>query len=427
MKSRRLDSEAVKAMDSPKLSDLIAPVYYGAHWDLKNGTNSEYFFAGGRGSAKSSFISLEIILGMTRDTDANAIVYRRVGNTLRESVLEQLQWAINILGFAGYWTTQLSPMEIRHRRTGQRILFRGADDPGKSKSIKIGRGYFKYLWFEEAAEFQGMEAIRTIKASAIRGHDGRAITFLSYNPPISARNWINAEVLKPKDGRVVHRSCYLDIPRVWLGSEFINEAEALKKSNERAYRHMYLGEVTGTGLNVFENITVRKIPDEEIKTFGATYCGLDFGWYPDPAHFVKLCYSPAKRTMWIYGEYRTVKTGNRDMYAVLKEKQLIKGWEEVIADSQDPKAISDLRSCGMNCVGATKGPGSVKTGIKWLQALDEIIIDPDRCPAAVKEFTEYEYEKDRDGKPVSVYPDKDNHAIDATRYATNRIWMRKGN
>lgn len=413
-------------MAEVRLSDLIAPAYFNVHHDIKNGKNNEYFFAGGRGSAKSSFISIEIILGMTADADANAIVYRRVGNTLRESVYEQLQWAINTLGLSAYWATQLSPMEIRHRRTGQRILFRGADDPGKSKSIKIGKGYFKYIWFEEAADFQGMEAVRTIKASAIRGHDGRAITFLSYNPPISAKNWINAEVLKPKDGRAVHRSTYLMIPREWLGSEFIAEAEALKKSNERAYRHMYLGEVTGTGLNVFENLKIREITDEEIKTFGATYCGLDFGWYPDPLHFVRVSYDPKRRRLWIYDEHRTVKTPDRDVYEHLKTVHGLKNWEEVIADSQEQKAINDYRSFGMNCIAATKGPGSVATGIKWLQTMTEIIIDPERCPAAAKEFSEYEYEKDRDGNPVAVYPDMDNHAIDATRYATNRIWMRKG-
>lgn len=413
-------------MSGPRLSDLIAPVYYGVHWDLKDGVNDEYFFAGGRGSAKSSFISLEIIQGMIRDPEANAIVYRRVGNTMRESVYEQILWAINMLGLSEWFKTQLSPMEIRHKRTGQRILFRGADDPGKSKSIKIGKGYFKYLWFEEAADFTGMEAIRTIKASAIRGHDGRAITFLSYNPPISASNWINSEVLKPKRGRVVHRSCYLDIPRAWLGDAFINEAEALKESNERAYRHMYLGEVTGTGLNVFENLQLRRITDEEINTFGATYCGLDFGWFPDPLHFVRVSYHPGSRRLWIYDEFTANKMPDRDVYAVLKEKHGLKAWEEVIADSQEQKAINDYRSFGMKCIGATKGPGSVAAGIKWLQTMKEIIIDPERCPAAAKEFSEYEYEKDREGKPVAVYPDKNNHSIDATRYATNRIWMRKG-
>lgn len=411
-----------------KISDIIAPTYYPVHAAIRCGMYDEYWMDGGRGSAKSSFVALEIILGMMRNPDANAIVYRKVGATLRESVFEQLLWAIDKLGVAEYWETRVSPMKIQYKPTEQRILFRGLDDASKSKSIKMRKGYFGYLWFEEVAEMNSMEDIRTVKASINRGtpDEGRAITFYSYNPPKSASSWVNREAITPRKGRLRHHSCYLDIPAAWLGREFIREAEALKASNERAYRHMYLGEVTGTGANVFENLNIRRITAEEIQTFGATYAGMDFGWFPDPLHFVRVCYDSGSRRMWIYDEYRTVKTQNRDVYTELVEKHGLTSDEEVIADSQEQKSISDFKSYGMRCVGATKGPGSVRTGIKWLQALSEIIIDPVRCPAAAAEFAEYEYEKDKEGQPVAAYPDKNNHAIDATRYATNRIWLRKG-
>ena len=415
-------------MHNIKISDIIAPTYYPVHASIRCGMYDEYWMDGGRGSAKSSFVALEIIFGMMRNLDANAIVYRKVGATLRESVFEQLLWAIDKLGVSEYWRARVSPMEIRYKPTGQRILFRGLDDASKSKSLKVHKGYFGYLWFEELAEMNSMEDIRTVKASINRGtpDEGRAITFYSYNPPKSASSWVNREAITPRNGRLRHHSCYLDIPAAWLGREFIHEAEALKASNERAYRHMYLGEVTGTGANVFENLTIRRITEEEIRTFGATYAGMDFGWFPDPLHFVRVCYDAGSRRMWIYDEYRTVKTQNRDVYTELVEKHGLTGDEEVIADSQEQKSISDFKSYGMRCIGATKGPGSVRTGIKWLQALNEIIIDPVRCPAAAAEFAEYEYEKDREGKPVAAYPDKNNHSIDATRYATNRIWLRKG-
>ena len=415
-------------MAEVKISDIIAPTYYPVHAAIRCGMYDEYWLDGGRGSAKSSFVALEIILGMMRNPDANAIVYRKVGATLRESVFEQLLWAIDKLGVAEYWETRVSPIKIQYKPTKQRILFRGLDDASKSKSIKMRKGYFGYLWFEEVAEMNGMEDIRTVKASINRGtpDEGRAITFYSYNPPKSASSWVNREAITPRKGRLRHHSCYLDIPAAWLGSGFIREAEALKASNERAYRHMYLGEVTGTGANVFENLNIRQITAEEIQTFGATYAGMDFGWFPDPLHFVRVCYDSGSRRMWIYDEYRTVKTQNRDVYTELVEKHGLTSDEEVIADSQEQKSISDFKSYGMRCVGATKGPGSVRTGIKWLQALSEIIIDPVRCPAAAAEFVEYEYEKDKEGQPVAAYPDKNNHAIDATRYATNRIWLRKG-
>lgn len=414
--------------DGVRLSALIAEPFRAVHADVKRRGHAEYWLMGGRGSTKSSFISIEIILGMITSPGANALIYRRVKDTLRESVYEQMVWAIDMLGLRELFRLRVSPMEIRYMPTGQRILFRGADDPGKSKSIKLSEGYFGFLWFEELSEFRGMQDVRTIKASVLRGlpEGARSVTFYSYNPPISARNWVNEEANRPRDGRLVHASDYRGVPRAWLGEDFVAEAEALRASNERAYRHMYLGEVTGTGGNVFENLTLREITDDEIGSFGATYAGLDFGWYPDPLHFVRCAYDPARRKLYIYDEYRTVRTGNPDAYRILKQQHRLGDAEEVIADSAEMKSINDMRSYGMRCVAATKGPGSVRASMRWLQALTEIVIDPARCPEAAREFAQYEYERTRDGEFVDVYPDADNHAIDAVRYALNRVWMRAG-
>lgn len=415
-------------MADVQLSKLIAPTFHDLHVDIRNREHREYWLMGGRGSTKSSFIAIEIILGMMKTPDANAIVYRKVGNTLRESVFEQLLWAVDVLGVNAYWRQRISPMELQYKPTGQRILFRGLDDASKSKSIKLRKGYFAYLWFEEAAEMHGMEDIRTVKASINRGtpQEGKSTTFYSYNPPISARNWVNKEALKEVPGRRKHKSCYLDVPAEWLGAEFIAEAEALKESNERAYRHMYLGEVTGTGGNVFENVTLKEITEEDIRQRSNLYSGIDWGWFPDPFHFTRCSYDAAQMRLWIWDEYRTVRTSDMDVFQYLaKEKNLTAG-EEVIADSADNKAINNMRAYGMRCVGAMKGPGSVRAGTKWLQSLKEIIIDSRRCPKTAEEFVGYEYEQNRDGEFVDTYPDKNNHAIDAVRYATNRIWMRAG-
>lgn len=403
---------------------MIAPVFHPVWTDVRLHGHDEYWLKGGRGSTKSSFISLAITTGLVKDPQANAIIYRKVAATLRESVYEQMVWAIDTLGLRPWFRFRLSPMEIRYKG-GQRILFRGADDPSKSKSIKLARGYFKYLWFEELSEFGGMDDVRTIKASVLRGGEG-AVTFYSYNPPVSARNWVNREALAARAGRLVHNSCYLDVDPAWLGPDFIAEANALRATNERAWRHMYLGEATGTGLNVFENVTLREVTDEEIKTFGHTYAGLDWGWYPDPLHFARCAYDARTRVLTVYDEYRTSKTGNRDVYNYLTAKKGLTRGEEVIADSAEQKSISDMRAYGMRCVGASKGPGSVRASMRWLQALARIVIDPARCPCAAKEFAEYEYEKDREGQPVDAYPDRDNHAIDAVRYAMNREWLRGG-
>ena len=414
--------------DGVRLSALIAEPFRAVHADVKRRGHAEYWLMGGRGSTKSSFISIEIILGIITTPGSNAMIYRRVKDTLRESVYEQMVWAIDMLGLRELFRLRVSPMEIRYLPTGQRILFRGADDPGKSKSIKLSEGYFGYLWFEELSEFRGMQDVRTIKASVLRGlpAGARSVTFYSYNPPISARNWVNEEANRPKDGRLVHASDYRSVPIAWLGEDFIAEAEALRASNERAYRHMYLGEVTGTGGNVFDNLSLRAISDAEIGSFGATYAGLDFGWFPDPLHFARCAYDPARRRLYIYDEYRTVRTSNADAYRMLVEKKQLTSAEEVIADSAEMKSVNDMRSYGMRCVAATKGPGSVRASMRWLQALNEIVIDPARCPEAAREFAQYEYERTRDGEFVDAYPDADNHAIDAVRYALNRVWMRAG-
>ena len=214
-----------------RLSELTAPVFYEVHRDIRAHGHREYMLRGGRGSGKSSFLSLEILWGMLKTPGANAIVYRKVAATLRESVYEQMLWAIERLGIGDFFEMRLSPPEIIYRPTGQRILFRGADDPGKSKSIKCAKGWFGYLWFEEISEFSGMTDVRTIKASVLRGGEG--ITLYSYNPPESASNWINAETIAPRPDRMIHESSYLDMPPEWLGESFIAEAEALRAANAR--------------------------------------------------------------------------------------------------------------------------------------------------------------------------------------------------
>lgn len=405
--------------------DSMARTFWDLYDDLKRDGHAEYWLKGGRGSTKSSFISLVIVRGLLADPNANAIIYRKVGNTIKDSVYSQMLWAIDQLQLAPWFQAKVSPFELIYKPTGQRVLFRGADDPLKSKSIKLQHGYFRYLWFEELSEFRGMEDIRTIKQSVFRGVD-RGVTLYSYNPPKSAQNWVNTEALKSVTGRLVHHSTYLDVPKEWLKEAFISEAERLAQSNERAYRNEYMGEVTGTGGTVFDNLVLREISADEIGGFGAVYAGMDFGWFPDPLHFVRCAYDPARRRLCIFDEYRTVKTSNADVYRILTEQKQLTAAEEVIADSAEMKSVNDMRSYGMRCVAATKGPGSVRASMRWLQALNEIVIDPERCPEAAKEFSQYEYERTRDGEFVDAYPDANNHAIDAVRYALNRVWLRAG-
>lgn len=403
---------------------IIADVFKPISLDMARGQHSEYWLKGGRGSTKSSFLSIMIVLGLMDDSDANAIIYRRVGNTIKDSVYAQMVWAIDALHLGHAFRYKVSPLEIIRIKTGQRIIFRGADDPMKSKSIKLQRGYFKYLWFEELAEFRGMEDIRTIKQSVLRGADN-AFTFYSYNPPKSAQSWVNGEALKNIPSRMVHSSTYLDVPPEWLGAAFLHEAETLRQTNERAYLNEYMGEVTGTGGNVFENVQIRPITKEELSGLEYFYQGIDWGYFPDPFQWVRCGFDARNRKLFIFDEYRCYRSSNQAAYSAIKNK--LRPDEPLTADNAENKSIADFKEMGAHWIRpAIKGPGSVDYSMKWLAGLAEIVIDPERCPAAAKEFMQYEFEMNREGEYVSGYMDADNHAIDAVRYALVPIWKVRG-
>jgi PBSX family phage terminase large subunit len=406
-------------------ADVLAPNFLNVYRDLVDKNNTEYVLTGGRGSTKSSFASLALIYIMLNNPEVHVLALRQVAATLRDSVFAQLNWAIAELGLMDQFKSTTSPMEITRSLTGQKIFFRGADDPNKIKSIKPSFGYIGALWFEELDQFHGPESVRKIEQSAIRG-GSMAITFKTFNPPRTIGNWANKYILIPKPGQLVHRSNYLEVPIKWLGQPFVDEAAHLKNVNEPAYEHEYLGVVNGTGGMIFENVRLNEITDEEIAQFDRVTCGLDFGYYPDPAHFSKVHYDAARMTLYIFGEHRAWKRSNRAMYDEIIETKLLSVNDLMIADSAEPKSVADYREFGANCRGAEKGPESVKYSIKWLQGLRAIVIDPTRCPHTAEEFATYEYLRDKDDNFISSYPDKDNHAIDSVRYATNRTWQRRG-
>ena len=411
---------------SVQLSKLIAPPFYPVFWDIMEGKHDYYDLYGGRGSTKSSFISVMIILGMMQDPAANAAVFRRRENTIGGSVFEQLEWAISELGVAEFWKRTVKPYSLTYKPTGQKIVFKGLDEPKKIKSIKVAKGYFKYLWFEELDEFNGDRDIRSVEQSILRGGP-TYVVFKSFNPPISNSNWANEYVQKPKDGAYRHKSCYLDVPEEWLGQRFIDDAEDLKATNPRAYEHEYLGIPTGTGGEVFENLDIRVITDEEFRAFDRIYMGIDWGWYPDPFVWVKVHYDANRRILYFMDEFFVNKMKNNDVWHVLAEEHGVTAGDLITADSAEPKSVGDFRSYGSLTRGAIKGPDSVRYGMKWLQSLNAIVIDPARTPNVHEEFSKYEYERSKDDEVVNSYPDENNHSIDATRYALEQVWRRKGN
>ena len=411
--------------ETAKLSEIIAPQFYPVYWDIQNNGHTYYDLYGGRGSTKSSFIGTMLPLGIMQDPQANGIVFRKVASTLGTSVFEQVLWGIEALGVSDLWKATTSPYKLTYKPTGQVILFRGLDKAKKLKSVKVSRGYLKYLWFEELDEFAGEEEIRSVQQSVMRG-GSQFVVFKSFNPPISRQNWANQYVLTPRRKALRHRSCYTDVPAAWLGEQFFDDAEALKETNLRAYMHEYLGIPVGTGGEVFDNLDIRQISDEEKSHFDNIYMGIDWGWYPDPFHWGKMHYDSTRKTLYIYDEYRVNKQSNAETWNNLVMLKGVTGTDLITADSAEPKSIGDYRDYGALCRPAIKGPDSVRYGIKWLQSLKSIVIDPVRCPETAKEFQNYEYERTEDGDIISGYPDENNHSIDMVRYAMERVWRRKG-
>ena len=398
-----------------ELKDLITSSFYEVHQAIKTNAYDEYWLKGGRGSAKSTFVSIQIVLGMIANPDANALVTRRYQNELRDTVYGQFEWTIIKMGLEDFFKFQVAPMQIIYSPTGQKIVFKAADNPRKLKSINLGKGYIKYAWFEEVDQFSGMNEIRNIIQSLFRGEDMDRVAFYSYNPPKSGRSWVNQEVKIPKDRRMVCHTDYRDVPRDWLGERFNADAEHLRKTNENAYRHEYLGEEVGTGLEVFTNVVIREITDEEIEQFDQIRQGVDWGYAVDPLCFERMNYNRKKRTLHVFYEISGINLFNRVFYEKAKEFSSTL----TTADSAEPKSIDEVKSYGMNIIGAKKGPGSVESGVKFLQDMESIVIDPVRCPLAAREFINYSLETDRNGVIKNKFPDKDNHGIDSTRYALN--------
>ena len=394
------------------LSEIIIDKFKAVHKSIKKREYTHYWFKGGRGSTKSSFISIEIILNIVRDSECNAICFRKIGKDIEESVYNQILWAIDILGLNAYFKAYKSPYKIVYIPTGQLITFRGLDDATKTKSIKLKNGYYKISWFEELDEFSGLEEIRKAEQSIMRGGN-QFLAFKSYNPPQNVNNWVNKESQKDRADRlIVHNTCF-DVPAEWLGEQFFIEADYLKKVNELAYRHEYLGEVTGTGGLIFQNVESLQMSDDFISHFDNLREGIDWGFASDPFVWLKMHYDKTRRILYIFDEiYKVGLTNDRAVDIIKSKTQAF-----ITADSAEPKSIVEFQNLGVKIKGAIKGPDSIRYGIKSLQKLAKIYIDKERCPHAFEEFTLYELEKDKNGDFKDKYPDKNNHCIDSTRYA----------
>jgi PBSX family phage terminase large subunit len=404
-------------------ADLVAPEFANFFRDVNDPEHRFTHFreTGGRGGGRSTAISLAIVDLLMRNPELHALAVRQVKTTVRDSVFSQIIRSIGLLGLEDEFFCNRSLLLITRKETGQHIYFRGLDDPTKIKSIIPDFGYIGVLWVEECDQVRGGETSLRPVYQSLRGGDKQWF-FQSWNTPRNKRHWINVRTTEDVGQPNVrhHHTTYLQLPESWIGRPFITEAENLKGRNENAYRHEYLGEAIGFGGELYQNISLETISDETISEFDNIKCGLDWGFAKDPLAFVKSHYDNTRKALYIFDEF--VATGLTDdvVAKILKEQHGVGPKTLIFADSADPKSIENMRMQGLFVRPCTKFPGSVEHGVKFLQGLTLIVIDPVRCPTCAREFSNYSLKLDLvRNEYINVIDKKDDHTPDAGRYSLN--------
>lgn len=397
-----------------KISEKILPQFTEV-WKACNDENIlNVVCKGGRNSSKSTTISIRIVFNRMK-YKSHALIFRKIDKTLRRSCREQIIWAINHLGVRQYWDMSETPsgdMTLTYRPNGSKIFFEGANNPEKIKSYKTADMPITDVWFEELAEFKTEEELTVITNSILRSELPEGLFykfFFSYNPPKRKQSWVNKKyesAFLPKH-TFVHHSDYLNNPFV---SEFFKiEAEHCKETNPRRYEWEYLGMPIGSGVVPFDNLVFRKISDEEYASFDNIKQGNDWGYSVDPNAFTQWHYDKTRRRIFAMDEIYRVKISNEE----LAREIINRNYHHYLtfADSAEPKSIDQMKQLRCNFVSVKKGQGSVEFGEKWLDDLEEIVIDPERTPNIAREFENIDYQVDKDGNTIPKLEDKDNHCI----------------
>lgn len=421
-------------------ASLVPGCYADAWRDIMEHRHSEYIGESGRGSLKSTVLLSEApVMLMLRDPRLCGVAFRRVGNTIRDSIFASLVSAIRRMGLEDEFEWTVSPMEIRRPATGQVVKFRGLDDEEKAKSLTLDSPdlYIGFACWEEFDQQKGERAVRRVEQTIKRGAAPVFWTFRAFNTPADPEHWAHlyARRMEESGEALVLRQTYLDVPPEFLGEEFFKDAERLKAVSEEAYRNEYLGEAVGLTGRVFANVEAQEIAPEDVAAMKWVRRGIDWGFANDPFVWLTVGYDRKTATLYIADEVFSTGTLDADNVRAVKERMaerdasgaamrradgspLFKRHRpenECRADAAAPKDIATWRSLGVECVPASKRV-PVADGIRWLARRRRIVIDRGRCPLAYQEFTRYRALEDEEGRFLG-FPDKDNHAIDAVRYA----------
>lgn len=369
---------------------------------------------GSRASKKSKTSALWFIVNLMKHPAANLLVVRATYNTLRNSCFTELKWAIARLGVQQYWQINLSPLEMTYLPTGQKIYFRGLDDPLKVTSITVDVGVLCWLWIEEAYEIDSEESFDTLDES-IRGQvpDGlfKQIT-LTFNP-WNEHHWIKKRFFDAPDSDTLAKTTN------YLCNEFLDDAdlrvfERMKRDNPRRYQVAGLGNWGMVDGLVYENFREAEFELSDLPDTARSFFGLDFGYTNDPTAFWAGMVDEKSKKIWVFDEMYERGMSNERIAERITEMGYAK--EVITADSAEPKSIDRLRTLGLRRVrAAQKGKDSILNGIDRIQDY-ELIVHP-RCKNFLVEIYNYTWAKDKFGRTINKPIDDFNHLMDAMRYA----------
>ncbi len=370
---------------------------------------------GSRASKKSKTTALNTIVRMMQYPLANTLVIRKTYRTLKDSCFAELKWAIARLGVKESWDVKESPLEMTYRPTGQKILFRGLDDPLKVTSVTVDTGVLCWLWIEEAYEIENEADFDMINES-IRGGvpEGlfKQIT-ITFNP-WNEHHWLKRRFFDIDGDPDILAVTTNYTCNEWLDGSDIKLFEQMRLTNPRRYAVAGLGQWGVAEGLVFENWQVEGFEKTAMLTDDFKHLfGLDYGYTNDPTAFIAMAVNPTEKVIYIYDEMYEKRLLNSDIVAKIKTMGYSK--ERIVADSAEPKTNDTLRRDGLRIVSSVKGADSVRAGIQQLQEY-RFVVHPN-CKNTVAELSNYTWQTDKEGKPTGYPKDSDNHLMDAMRYA----------